>query len=206
MFAYIAETDASFDPNLKSIVEAPLLAARELEMLSGAEEKSADHASPTMPIEDPSRFQPGIRPVHQPIDARALTYATRVHDWLGVCTGPGQRNTNEPFAVIASFGLLIALKVRRALSVWSSDDAEEQDWSSDQDGSAKVALIAMEQSHAAWRDLVEHGVASQDEAQPFIEELVWLHEALEQVRPNARRFVRPAFDEPDEVARLLAAE
>jgi hypothetical protein len=32
------------------------------------------------------------------------------------------------------------------------------------------------------------------------------HEALEQVRPNARRFVRPAFDEPDEVAKLLAGD
>jgi hypothetical protein len=33
-----------------------------------------------------------------------------------------------------------------------------------------------------------------------------LGEALEQAFPNARAFVRPAFDEPDAVAMLLAQE
>jgi hypothetical protein len=33
-----------------------------------------------------------------------------------------------------------------------------------------------------------------------------LGEELERVFPKARGFVRPAFDEPEELARLLAAE
>ena len=33
-----------------------------------------------------------------------------------------------------------------------------------------------------------------------------LKQALEKARPNARRFTRPGFDEPEEVARLFAAE
>ena len=52
----------------------------------------------------------------------------------------------------------IAAKVSRALNVWPHDDPEDRVWPSDQDGSAKVALIAMERSHAAWLDLVECGV------------------------------------------------
>ena len=40
----------------------------------------------------------------------------------------------------------------------------------------------------------------------FIAELAWLGEALERVRPNARTFVRPGFDEPEAVATVLAAE
>jgi hypothetical protein len=35
---------------------------------------------------------------------------------------------------------------------------------------------------------------------------VWLGEALERVFPTARAFVRPGFDEPDEVSTLLARE
>jgi hypothetical protein len=33
-----------------------------------------------------------------------------------------------------------------------------------------------------------------------------LSDELDRVFPKARAFVRPAFDEPDEVARLLALE
>jgi hypothetical protein len=36
--------------------------------------------------------------------------------------------------------------------------------------------------------------------------LVWLGEALERACPNARGFIRPAFDEPDAVARFLAGK
>jgi hypothetical protein len=72
--------------------------------------------------------------------------------------------------------------------------------------SAKVALLGIERSHAAWLDLVQCGVVSAAEAEPFIADLVWLGDALEGARPRARAFVRPAFDEPDAVARLLADE
>jgi hypothetical protein len=41
---------------------------------------------------------------------------------------------------------------------------------------------------------------------PFIEDLLWLSDALERVFPKARAFVRPGFDEPDEVAMLLIRE
>lgn len=44
------------------------------------------------------------------------------------------------------------------------------------------------------------------EANPFIADLVRLGEALERVRPNARTFVRPGFDEPEAAARLLAGQ
>ena len=54
-------------------------------------------------------------------------------------------------------------------------------------------------------ELVERGVATHREAAPFIEDLVW-REAIERIFPSARAFVRPAFDEPDEIAKLLAQE
>jgi hypothetical protein len=44
------------------------------------------------------------------------------------------------------------------------------------------------------------------EAATFIDDLEWLRAAREQSFPKARAFVRPAFDEPEEVSRLLRSE
>jgi hypothetical protein len=88
------------------------------------------------------------------------------------------------------------------LTVWPGDD--DSGAGSDADGSAKVALIGIERSHAAWLALIERGVVSASEADPFIADLVWLGRELEEVRPRARAFMRPGFDEPDAVAKLRA--
>jgi hypothetical protein len=77
---------------------------------------------------------------------------------------------------------------------------------SDHDGSAKVALIGIERSHAAWLALIERGIAAHGDVAPLIEDLVWLSDAVERVFPKARAFVRPGLDEPDEVAMLLIRE
>jgi len=88
----------------------------------------------------------------------------------------------------------------------AEDDPEERDWPADHDGSAKVALVGIERSHAAWLRLVESGLALASEVEPFIADLIWLSDELDRVFPRARAFVRPGFDEPDEVARLIAEE
>ena len=116
------------------------------------------------------------------------------------------RRSHDPAAVIDWFHALIGAKVHRALHGLANDRPEERDWPPDHDGSAKVALLGIDRSHAAWLELVERGVASDAEVAPFIADLVWLGEALERVFPNARHFVRPAFDEPDEVSRLLSSD
>ncbi len=115
-------------------------------------------------------------------------------------------NPADPCAVIGWFHTMIPAKVHRAISGLAERAHEERDGPPDHDGSAKVALLGIERSHAAWLDLVERGVISDAAAAPFIADLVWLGEALELVFPNARAFVRPAFDEPDEVAMLLVQE
>ena len=61
-------------------------------------------------------------------------------------------------------------------------------------------------AHAAWRALADRDVLTEADAARFMTDLAWLSEALERVFPKARAFVRPGFDEPDEVARLRARE
>jgi hypothetical protein len=54
--------------------------------------------------------------------------------------------------------------------------------------------------------MVERGVVSASEANPFLADLVWVGRELEELRPRARAFVRPGFDEPEAVAKLLAGD
>jgi len=99
--------------------------------------------------------------------------------------------------------MMIHVKAMRALHGLAEDDPSDREWPADHDGSAKVALIGIDRSYTAWLDLVEVGVVSPSDATPFLDDLVWLRAALERTFPKARAFVRPAFDEPEEVARLL---
>ena len=96
--------------------------------------------------------------------------------------------------------------VHRALTGLADDDPDLREWPADHDGSAKIALIGIDRSHAAWLQAVEQGVISHADVQPFIADLIWLGDALERVFPKARAFLRPGLDEPDEIAKLLAVE
>jgi hypothetical protein len=143
---------------------------------------------------------------HAPIQARAETYRDRVHVWLQGRACSSLSAPGDPRALVAWFHLLIPAKIFRALSGLVRGIQDEGEGPADCDGSAKVALLGIERSHVAWRQMVECGLASSAAVEPFTADLVWLGEELERVFPNARAFVRPAFDEPDEVARMRAAE
>jgi hypothetical protein len=151
--------------------------------------------------EEWEKMRPRVPPEHSPVNKRAKQYAARTYQWLSAIeTTP----RDEPRNVISWFHSMIRVKVNRALTVWPDDDEDLK--SPDADGSAKVALIGIDRSHAAWLALVEVGAITATEAEPFIADLVWMGEALERIRPRARAFIRPGFDEPEEVERFLAAQ
>lgn len=70
------------------------------------------------------------------------------------------------------------------------DDPVQNDWN----GSAKVALISLERSEAAWQVIAQ----STGDAVPaaLAGRVADLRQAVEQTFPNARSFIRPDFDEP----------
>jgi hypothetical protein len=208
LFADAAEIEAKLDPGLKEIVEAPPLPQDVppppppwiQEMIDEMNEASNGGVA--------TADLPPPRPVpaeHLLIEARADDYFSRAHAWLRGRTYP-VGDAGDPCAVVGWFHLQIVVKVHRAIRGLADDDPDERDWPADHDGSAKVALLGIDRSHAAWLEAVERGMASNSEAAPFIADLVWLGEALERVFPKARAFVRPAFDEPEEVSALLAVE
>ena len=207
LFADVAEIEASIDPGLKPVVDAPPLTREAApppppwmqELIAKMNE-----ACLAAEDEDEPRHQ-DLPPVHRLIERRAEDYCVHVYSWLTAREYAGV-SPADPCAVIEWFHTMIPAKVHRAIEGLAEGEPEECDWPPDHDGSAKVALLGIERSHAAWLTLVERGLVSEGEAAPFIADLVWLGEALERVFPKARTFVRPAFDEPDEVAKLLAQE
>jgi hypothetical protein len=206
LFADKAEMEASLDPGLKALVEAPPLEPAPppppwlAELLEEMDQAMREPADTGEPLERP------LPPEHVAIEERAHSYLARAHPWLQAHMLDSTNDPADPRAVVNWFHASIAAKVHRALHGLADDRPEDRDWPPDYDGSAKVALLGIDRSHAAWLELVERGMATQVEVAPCIADLVWLGEALERVFPNARTFVRPALDEPDEVSRLLATD
>jgi hypothetical protein len=100
--------------------------------------------------------------------------------------------------VIQWYQYQIAVKTMRALSGRREDmeeDPEIAEFPRDSDGSAKVALIGIDRSIAAWR-LIQ--LCLPERACSIVSlmlQLEHLRQCLEKVFPDAREFVRPGFDE-----------
>lgn len=209
-FAEVATMEASLDPSMKAIVDAPphprdvppeppAWLVEEVEALNEA-------ANEPLTERDRAYLFPDPPPAHKAIEERAFAYATRCRDWLRAHEEHDSRDPAHPVAVVGWYYMFIAAKIHRAVSglAWNRDAFDGV--SADCDGSAKVALIAIERSLAAWPRLVERGLLRQGEAAPLLADLTWLRDRLDDVFPNARAFVRPGFDEPEEVARLQASD
>jgi hypothetical protein len=208
LFVDRAEMDASFDPGMKALVElhgalaepSPPPPAWLEELLRDMDE--AIHK----PDENEDPLERLLPPEHVEIEERAHRYVACLDAWLQTRALVSTNDPADPLSVVSWFHTLISAKVHRALQGLADDRPEDRDWPPDYDGSAKVALLGIDRSQAAWLELVQHGMATDEEVAPFIADLVWLGEALERVFPGARAFVRPGLDEPDEVSRLLASE
>jgi hypothetical protein len=90
---------------------------------------------------------------------------------------------------------LILVKLLRAIQgrLETHPDASAPN---DADGSAKVALISMDQSIGAWMRLREHFPDHTDDILSLLVELDRLRRRVAAEFPQARSFVRPGFDAP----------
>ena len=207
VFADLRETEAMLDPNLAPVVSAPEHPADTQppppQWLQQLLQEINDSSSEAMAGDAPALRMAGVLPDRDAIDRRADAYSRRARNWLNARESDQSSADVDPRSEIAWFHMMIHVKAMRALHGLAGDDPSDREWATDHDGSAKVALIGIDRSYAAWLDLVEVGVASPSDVTPFLDDLVWLKAALERTFPKARAFVRPAFDEPEEVARLL---
>ncbi len=87
----------------------------------------------------------------------------------------------------------IYVKLMRALDADKSFEARSEQ-PKDSDGSAKVTLIGMDRSIAAWLRMKEFFPDKTDSILTMLVQLDRLRRATEREFPDARRFVRPGFD------------
>lgn len=88
----------------------------------------------------------------------------------------------------------IFVKLMRGLNAEPEPEAESDDSPRDADGSAKVALIAIDRSIAAWLRLKEFFPERTDSILNALVHLDRLRRTAEMAFPKARSFVRPGFD------------
>lgn len=96
------------------------------------------------------------------------------------------------------YHMQIWVKVNRALTSSYDDfehDPEYADMPKDSDGSAKVALLGIDQSIAGWSTLYKYLESDQKEITDIVLLLKQLRRGIERVFPNARAFQRPGFDD-----------
>jgi hypothetical protein len=137
---------------------------------------------------------------NHPLTKAAKKYANVASDWFRELDQTIQSEKVDPDSreVIQWYQYQIAVKTMRALSGRNDEpeaDPELAEHPKDSDGSAKVALIGIDRSIAAWRlmqlSLPEHT----DSVVPLILQLERLRNRVEKHFPDARAFVRPGFDD-----------
>jgi len=137
----------------------------------------------------------------------AKKYAEMVKDWvdeketLFFETAAAARDgvdLDEAVEVIRWYQYFICAKITRAVR-GKIDEEEERDdeFPSDSDGSAKIALIAMDRSIAAWAMIRHYDTYGAEAVVDIIAFLDGLRQAVEKTFPRARSFVRPGFESFD---------
>jgi hypothetical protein len=156
-----------------------------------------------------------------PLAVAAMDYLKRVDDWFKAhkraFSGkaeeleatlrmelPGQdpaaaaRDLWDAVEIVRWYYMFIGVKLARAVGqeeAGEGDDDGGEAAMDDANGSAKVALIAMDRSLLAWARVRSHLPTEGDQIIDFLLELARLRQRTEATFPNARAFVRPGFDD-----------
>ena len=133
---------------------------------------------------------------NHPLAKAGKKYANAASEWFREFDHEHAESLEEAREVIQWYQYQIAVKTMRALSGRREELDEDPELPKDSDGSAKVALIGIDRSIAAWR-LMQLSLPQRAETIiTLILQLEKLRTRLEHGFPNARDFVRPGFDAP----------
>ena len=104
--------------------------------------------------------------------------------------------------IIQWYQFFIQIKFMRAVSGLLEDfrfeDDEENKFQTDYNGSAKIALIAVERSQLAWTELFTV-IPEEDLVLPILSLLSQIEKSANEKFPDARKFIRPGFDELEKI-------
>lgn len=105
---------------------------------------------------------------------------------------------DEAIEVIRWYQYFICSKVIRAVRGKIEEEEErDNELPRDSDGSAKIALIAIDRSIAAWAAIRHYMTGGDEGVIDIVAFLDSLRQAVEKTFPRARSFIRPGFDRAD---------
>jgi len=105
---------------------------------------------------------------------------------------------SDAVEVIQWYQVFIHVKLMRSLHSQVEDEWFDQEgFPKDSDGSAKIALIALDRSIAAWGALLQAFPQQETELLQILAHLDQLRHDAEGEFPLARAFIRPGFDEEE---------
>lgn len=145
---------------------------------------------------------PDIKFEHLELEIRSQDFVDDLWRWFKQ-RDLRQANGSDPIEVLHRFGFFVGSKIHRALQGLAEEEPLEPD--SDAYGSAKAALLGLERMREAWHQLIAERIVAEKEAAPFVTTIAWLIEEIDRLIPEARAFIRPGFDEPDEVRKLTCS-
>ena len=135
---------------------------------------------------------------NHPLTRAGKKYANAASDWFREFDQTMEvSDVEDAREVIQWYQYQIAVKTMRALSGRKEEIEEGPEiagFPKDSDGSAKVALIGIDRSIAAWRMMQMSLPDRNDSIVPMMLELERLRLRLEHGFPAARNFIRPGFD------------
>jgi hypothetical protein len=141
------------------------------------------------------------------LSVAAKSYSEMVEDWFTgretplLETAAAARegvDLEEAFEVIRWYQYFIFAKIMRAVRGKVEEDEERGDeFGGDSNGSAKIALIAMDRSIAAWGVARYYDTHHDEKAIDIIAFLDRLRQAVKKTFPRARSFIRPGFERID---------
>lgn len=157
----------------------------------------------TVLSQPPESFHRNAR--EHPGASAALIYAGMVNEWFAamdeftesgdsILTNPPQ-HLEEPLQVIRHYQYFLYPKIVRAIEGRMNEPtAAGNEPESDASGTAKIVLIAIDRSLAAWSLFYPDYPAQEDSTLSILLHLDRLRRSLEVVFPAARAFIRPGFD------------
>jgi hypothetical protein len=133
------------------------------------------------------------------LEAKVGELKTQVELEIGDPKGEAEK-LSDFTDVIQWYQHFIYVKLRRAIGGRAREDLETDEelksFPRDSDGSAKIALIAIDRSIAAWSGLRESLEGDGDSILDLQAQLAAIRRETEKLFPQARAFIRPGFDEP----------
>ncbi len=221
-FSYQKELESDLDTEATTPEDLANVVKEQLESAVGLLYEQAEihginlDELPDEPVPEPEFEDKEFAEAAESLTALTMEYSTKSSEWFRVSQLLLQ-NKEDEFKKLLDLGALnieeaeafrdalevviwymhfISVKIQRAVSSKKKfGEAIEEPTQNDSNGSAKIAILAVEKSLAAWGLIYEHLKASSDDIIDLLELLSRIRTGTYDLFPDAVKFIRPGFDE-----------